>query len=60
VGAAIKNAQVEHEHRHHKQVEKNPEQEHRECYSRWQVTGLRKTETVSRKPQASGAGFPET
>src|SRR6266478_1509604 len=51
VGAAIQNAEVEHQHRHHKQVEKNPEDENREWYSRWQVTGVRCQE----KPKPSAA-----
>ncbi len=34
VGAAIQHAQVERQHRHHKQVEENPEDKHREYYDR--------------------------
>ena len=41
VGAAIQHAQVERQHRHHKQVEQNPEDEHRESYDRSRETGLR-------------------
>jgi hypothetical protein len=37
VGASIEHAQVERQHRHHKQVEKNPEDEHRESYDRRRV-----------------------
>jgi hypothetical protein len=40
VGAAIQDTQVERQHRHHKQIEKNPEQEHRKSYGK-KVTGVR-------------------
>jgi hypothetical protein len=40
VRPAIQHAQVERQHRHHKQVEQNPEGEHRESYEN-QVSGVR-------------------
>jgi hypothetical protein len=47
--SAIQHAQVERQQCQHKQVEKNPEEEHRESYEnqvsgvRCQVSGVRKT-----------------
>ena len=53
VGAAIKNAQVEHEHRHHKQVEKNPEESTGNVTAgvRYQVSGKPRPSAVNHRQE---------